>query len=73
MVPNNIVITSPYAFLSFSAVSIQTVDVSPLPAVPDSQSYVQFSTAPAVISKPVAILFLSRYFVPVSALPSAPV
>ena len=34
--------------LSFSAVSVQTAAVSPLPVVPGSQSYVQFSTAPAV-------------------------
>ena len=65
--------TCPYASLSFSAVSVQTAAVSPLPFVPGSQSYVQFSTAPAVISKPVVILFLSRYFVSVSVLHAVPV
>ena len=61
------------ASLFFSAVSIQTVAVSPLPAVLGSQSYVHFSTAPAVILKPVAILFQSRYSAPVSVLHVVPV
>ena len=66
-------ITCPYAFPSFSAVSVQTAAVSLPLAVPGSLSYVQFSTAPAVISKPVAILYLSRYSVPVSVLHVVPV
>jgi len=66
-------ITCPYAFLSFSAVSVQTAAVFLLPVVPGSQSCVQFSTAPAVISKPVATSCRSRYSVPVSALLSVPV
>ena len=61
-------VTCPYASLSFSAVSVQTAAVSLLPVVPGSQLYVQFSTAPAVISKPVATSCRSRYSVPVSAL-----
>ena len=64
-------IICPCAFLSFSAVSVQTVAVSLLHVVPGSQSCVQFSTAPAVISKPVVILSLSRNFVLVSALRAA--
>ena len=65
-------VTCPYASLSFSAVSVQTAAVSLLPVVPGSQLYVQFSTAPAVISKPVATSCRSRYSVPVSALLSVP-
>lgn len=66
-------ITYPYASLSFSAVSIQTAAVSLLHVVLGSQSCAQFSTAPAVILKPIVILFLSQYFVPVSALLAVPV
>ena len=67
------VFTCPGAFLSFSAVSVQTAAVSLPPVIPGSQSCVRFSTAPAVISKPAAILYLSRYSVPVSALLAVPV
>ena len=56
-------IICPYASLSFSAVSVQTAAASLLPVVHGSASYVQFSTAPAVISKPVAILCLFQYSV----------
>ena len=61
------------ASLSFSAVSVQTAAVSLLPVVLGLQSFVQFSTAPAVISKPVAILYQPRYSASVSALLSVPV
>src|SRR5699024_2896112 len=66
-------ITCPYAFLSFSAVSVQTVAFSLLPVVPGSQFSVQFLTAPVVISKPAAISCLYRYSVPVSSLLSVSV
>ncbi len=42
-------IASPYAFLSFYAVSVQTAAVFPLPVVPGSLPSVQCSTAPTVI------------------------
>ena len=61
-------ITCPYASLSFSAVSVQTAAVSLPPVVLGSQSCAQFSTAPAAISKPAAILYLFQYSVPVFAL-----
>lgn len=61
-------VTCPYASLSFSAVSVQTAAVFLSPVVPSSQSYAQFSTAPAAISKPVAILYLFQYSVLVFAL-----
>ena len=66
-------ITCPSASLFFSAVSVQTAAVSPFHAVLGSQSCVQFSTAPAVVSKPVAILCLSRYSASVCVLHAAPV
>lgn len=64
-------IICPCAFLSFSAVSVQTYVLSLLPAFPCSQSYVPFSTAPTVISKPAAILCLflhsASLFAPLAA------
>ncbi len=57
-------VTSLYAFLPFSAVSVQTVAVFLPPVDPDSQAYVPFSTVPVVISKPVVILYLLRILPP---------
>ena len=65
-------ITCPDAFLSFSAVSVQTAAVLQLPAVVGSLFYAAFLTAPVVISEPAGILCQFQYSELAYALLSAP-